>query len=843
MRMRAILGVALLLAPGALCAPAEAQQMTVGGTANIALPPRQLTRGKLWQSFINTGAEGARLVEINYGGLYADVAYPGMIIAGGNDYVEHYGGATDWTDFQTDLMTHQGRGHGWYIAAKVDGTPAVSFGDALIKGKEESDDIIAMAFDPTVDLGGRFANLGNEVINPRSGRSMGNWWPGTTIPLDASEPREILNYRIGQYTDASVDNFPEDIILSKWTTKTGITGNKAAYAWNHPDYDDFIIVEWVFENTGDTDGDRMADLPGGGHNLENVYFAFHHRFMTSGAGTSRSSYVAYYWDWGPLDGCVSIFGANVDNGQDDKIKYTESPNYDGPTDARGLKLTYQYDWDNFCYTGSFADDVGDPFRVGNRSRSVSPPAITQDGDLLSPAWIGWTEIDVDPTDGFIGDNEVYVAPDVVQQPFAHNLFHFQYRQQNVQVHSDLRGEEPNPTEMSDETMYQMLTRSPDPSYFEPLNSHAAATTRPTRASGDPNLGVPLLPLPDNPTGPMPYVPDPEWEWVGRNGVAAAYTPMDTYGPYDMAPGDKVKLVFAYVAGAPVTENVRKWQRAGDNSELRKEENGAAWANLVNHVKRAKEAYALGYDLPNQPPDVDVKLESSTNAQVLATWKGDLEKSNNPDAGQPDVAGYRVYRAETIPDEWVLAGDVKANGSATYEFEDPQSLAGFRYYYSVRSYQGSANTGFVSRVTGQTVAGGVSAYESGAGDPSTFYLAPTGMTPFSPAQVASTEADRLEKDILIVPNPYIEDGLHTYEASTKIRILNIPRRCKIRIYNFAGDLVAEVDHDSATEGEAAYFQLNRTATSPLIFGTYLVAVESLMPESRGQVKRGAFVVIR
>jgi hypothetical protein len=503
-------------------------------------------------------------------------------------------------------------------------------------------------------------------------------------------------------------------------------------------------------------------------------------------------------------------------------------------------MTYAYDWNNWCWTGSYADDVGDPWRGGNRPSSVAPPTLTVDGDLLSPAWIGWAEIDVDPTDGFVGDNAKYEAPKVAQQPFAHNMFWFQGRQSSIAQLGDLVGDEPDPTKMSDDTLYQMITRSPATSYF---NSDRLA--RPSRGSGDPNKGVPLLPLSDNPTGPMPYVPNPDWEWKNRPGIAAAYTVMDAYGPYDLAPGQKVKFVFAYVAGAPVEDNVREFQRKKDSSELKKEENGAAFANLVKHLKKAQEAYALGYDLPNQPPDVDVTVASSENARVKLTWSDAADKSINPDTGKPDVAGYHIYQAATLPDQWKQVADIKVGSAAsgTYSLEDQGSLAGFQYFYSVRAYQGSANAGFKSRVTGKGVDGGVSAYESGVGDPSTFYYPPTGETPFSPVQAASAAADRLEKNLLIVPNPYFDDRLHGYEGTPKIRILNVPRRCKIRIYTVAGDLVGQMDFDSATEGEAAYFQLNKTATTPLTFGIYLVTVESLMPESLGKVKRASFVVIR
>ncbi len=832
-----------LLIAGVFWIPAEGQRATFTNAAGESLTPRHLARGTLWHSFLSTGAEGARPVEGNYAGLYLDLAYPGFALiswggGGTNDFSSYYGDQRSAGSMHVDLTSHNGRGHGWWIATKVNGQAEVSWADPLIAAMEESEDVVAMAVDPGVDFKGRYAGLGNDVVSPNSGRSMANWWPGTGVELDALEPREILNYRIGQYNDVSTDNYPEDIVLSKWTTGLGITGEKAAFAWNHPDYDDFVITEWVFENTGDTDGDRAADLPGGGHNLTNVYFSFHHRFMTSSPGVSRTSYRAYYSDYGTGDGCSSNFGP-LDNSQDDKIKYTEAPNYDGPASARGLRLTYQYDWNNFCLTGPLADDIGDPYRSEHRCAQCTFPSLIGVGDLTSPAWIGKAPIDVDPTDGFVGDPEVYEAPKVAEQPFAYNFFHFLYRYPSSA--SDAVGfltDEPNPNEMNHETLYQMLVSTPEPSYFDqPL------LERPSRGSGNPNLGVPLLPVPDVPVGPMPYMPIPTWEWEGRHGIAAAYTPMETYGPYDLAPGQKVKFVFAYVAAAPVTENFRAFQKSGDSSELKKEENGAAFTNLLNHLNKAKEAYALGYDLPNQPPDVDAMVTSSENARNLITWSGDPEKSINPDTGQSDVAGYRVYQSETQPGIWKLIEDVSATGAQDYAYEDTESLAGFQYYYAVRSYQGSGNTGFVSRVTGATVEGGVRAYESGIGDVSTYYLPPSGSAPDSPVQVPTASADRLEKDILIVPNPFIPLAPHTYEGSTKIRILNVPRKAKIRIFSVAGDLVGEVDHDSQTEGEAAFFQFNRTHITQLTFGVYFVTVESLLPGTEGQVKGAKLVIIR
>ena len=123
-------------------------------------------------------------------------------------------------------------------------------------------------------------DLGVETRSALTGNTTANYWPGAPA-LVADEPIEIHNYDYGRYIPN--DNEAEEIIISKWTTERGLTITRKARAWSYPDYDDFIILEVVIENTGDNNGDGIPD---GGLPVDHkdVYFAFVNNLAPSWAG-------------------------------------------------------------------------------------------------------------------------------------------------------------------------------------------------------------------------------------------------------------------------------------------------------------------------------------------------------------------------------------------------------------------------------------------------------------------------------------------------------------------------------------------------------------------------------
>ncbi len=121
-----------------------------------------------------------------------------------------------------------------------------------------------------------------------------------------------------------------------------------------------------------------------------------------------------------------------------------------------------------------------------------------------------------------------------------------------------------------------------------------------------------------------------------------------------------------------------------------------------------------------------------------------------------------------------------------------------------------------------------------------------------------------KNIYVVPNPYIgrsqfdgrRDGDSKGDKSRRLWFVNLPKRCTIRIYTLAGDLVKEIDHDgahntdiltiskAATTGISAdgmhewdLLSKHRQIIAP---GVYLYSVEN---KADKKIKVGKFVIIK
>jgi len=71
-----------------------------------------------------------------------------------------------------------------------------------------------------------------------------------SYPVDL---QRIENYPVLSNGELNPDYNPdeaEEIIISKWDTPLGITLTRTSRSWSYPDYDDFIIYDYEFENTG-----------------------------------------------------------------------------------------------------------------------------------------------------------------------------------------------------------------------------------------------------------------------------------------------------------------------------------------------------------------------------------------------------------------------------------------------------------------------------------------------------------------------------------------------------------------------------------------------------------------
>ena len=491
------------------------------------------------------------------------------------------------------------------------------------------------------------------------------------------------------------------------------------------------------------------------------------------------------------------------------FQFTDAPNYDGPAEYVGLKLSYQFDGDS---PTDRANDIGEPESPTSTDLLRQPGGLSP-GQLLAYQYVG-------------------MAPLAYQDAGVSHLFSSKDQGRFVNP----VGDQPASTRWWEaRNLRQLDTDAPSIDTHSDQEMHAVLTAQ----------------VEDNPGG------------VG------AWINAQTYGPYTMAPGEKAKIVVAYVAGTGANsmprEDLREYSvdietfaRADiplpQEERLRRLQNGEK--ALVNHLRAAQFAYDNGYDLPDYPPDLGFALGFNLEGQPELSWSDRIERSPNPDYGgseAQDIAGYRVFRStwqEFGP--WELIADIPAGldgqswsyQSGEYKFLDLEAQPGFRYFYNVRAYAQphtswsngiSTLADLPEEVQNHFQVG----LEGGYASP----LQRSNLVT-SPIVVPIPGATDLTR-VKIVPNPFsLSTSGYNYSATLKIRFVNIPVKCKIRIYNFAGELVGAVNHDDPTSGEASWFQKERNLASLRVAtGIYFYVLESQTPETMGQMTRGTFYIIR
>jgi hypothetical protein len=196
----------------------------------------------------------------------------------------------------------------------------------------KSDDIRHMMYDPSKGPeSGLGAKTQWEQGRGASFTPASNWWPGALVP-NSGPPRKIWNFSPGKYI--ANDTFPEETVISRWTNAQGITTTRKVHAWSYQDFDDFLIVEFEFENTGDTKGTGVADLPP--KTVEDMYVTLLSTWNVSQMGSQLTTSGAFW-------------NLTLDRYRDDWFKYTEAGNYVkggpggpifiDPSEAKGLKLS------------------------------------------------------------------------------------------------------------------------------------------------------------------------------------------------------------------------------------------------------------------------------------------------------------------------------------------------------------------------------------------------------------------------------------------------------------------------------------------------------------------------
>jgi len=178
------------------------------------------------------------------------------------------------------------------------------------------------------------------------------------------------------------------------------------------------------------------------------------------------------------------------------------------------------------------------------------------------------------------------------------------------------------------------------------------------------------------------------------------------GPYDLAPGDSVRIVLAEcissISRTKALEVAHNWFKnntaefdypagyTGPRNDRNDYKN--AWVfsgkdSLFQTFNRAITAYSNNYSIQQPPPPPDNFEVNSGGDRIRLSWSNTAET-------YPNFDGYRVFRAEGRNDTvftQIFECRKSKGQTVVNSFDDKNALRGFNYYYYVQSIDnGSTN---------------------------------------------------------------------------------------------------------------------------------------------------------
>lgn len=615
----------------------------------------------------------------------------------------------------------------------------------------------------------------------------------------------------------------EEIIIAKWDTPIGVTVTRTSRAWSFPDYDDFIIFEYEFENTG-----NRLPTTASYDTLYEMTVAFGYSHCPSMVAYQRQygrwNYDDYKWEdtYGRFDLKRWLWYGHNRNGKPDPVYFEQ-----------------------WARTGEHGGGLTAPAAVGFLT-------LYYDHDHLAKfREVPKTEFFVDRSDGindhrYVWDktlpNSPAPADDArMKQPYL-------TRVENTAMKNPGRG---------DDWLNGKVSRKTGPFIPGRLNSKGQLYQDLDRIT--------------------PY-------WIGRSKmvVAQAYTQACAkvlgFGPYVLPPGEKLRFTIAEVAGygpglasdsvywdfgggtgdypnelGPYFHPVPSWYDTLYYPFLNKIE-GLGMGNTylqkyplppyVNSdvismrqvADRAIQMYKGGpvvkYDtlqyepldsppsgvyaplsIPCPSPVIWVRGEGAVLSKI--EWGPQVESITKSTPGfhllRAPLHHYEVIRGVepigpwTVLDSMITPGDARFFNAESnmYEFIDNTANLNTTYYYAVVAVDSLGLKG--------------------------------GLTNLKKHNAQYTAVTKLGK-VYVAPNPFVVKSGYL-DDSDKIGIYGLPEKATIKIYSYSGQLVETLEHDAPLYS-TAWLQLSRNSQW-IASGIYYFTVED---KTTGDKVWGKFVII-
>ncbi|MBN2029921.1 hypothetical protein JW824_06705, partial [bacterium] len=306
------------------------------------------------------------------------------------------------------------------------------------------------------------------------------------------------------------------------------------------------------------------------------------------------------------------------------------------------------------------------------------------------------------------------------------------------------------------------------------------------------------------------------------GTTGSTSMAQGFGPYDLAPGDSIRIVYAFGANGLSWPEAR---RIGENwfayysgsgtpnlilpdESTTEDENiyTKSWVatsedSIMRTLQNARANFESGYSMPQPPPAPESFTVQSGGDRILLTWADNA-------TSHPYFDGYVIYRSEGSVKqiETVYKKIFECNASnVVHTFDDVTASRGFDYYYYIQSKDdGSQND-----------------VEPGRPLYSSLFLTLTSI----PANLLRPAGLKIE-EVRVVPNPYDIRARSLQFGDDfqydRIAFYELPGICKLKIFTERGDLIWEKDH---TDGSGDELWDGMTSSGQIIVsGIYILYVE-------------------
>jgi len=583
---------------------------------------------------------------------------------------------------------------------------------------------------------------------------------------------------------------PEEINYCEFPTATGISVKMRSMAWSYPDYDDFIIYDYTFVNTGEMVIPSLGQVKHYEQSFDSVFVSFH-----SGIQVSTKGHLNFHYNPDFMKSAAPAGGFGGWKQLENGGTYTdyfavENENEDG----KGL-LFYSYD-----YNGGREPHPNDTYQKQPNWETRLKYDPTYDNiELQDPACFGFVFLYRTPTDENPGADPFDADPDYFNI-YSDEGDQFQGKSLDMNEYFSIDN-------LGEKRMFEFLTHTNIPeenngdmycfytATFGPYSMAPGDSVRLILAevAGSLDLHQVILGDPDH------WFPDSSIADIRRNAQAARNAVKWGFG----ATGNPFEIVADVPESPP-----------------------APWC------------YASNASAGSDTAIIAVQWDKLAETTVITDGSGNVFYD-----GSTDLDGYRIYRGKDDRGIWSLLIDIPIDQVSqywndemgAYQYLDKDLQFGFESRYYVQAYNTNPNT--------WTSANGtvVDNLKELVSDDYNM----THLIGARPGPVSIEEG----WDAFVAPNPFVEgDPQRSFDDPTpyKIEFRNLPEQAVIKIFTVSGDLVKTIEHGPDEYGNLyGSVAWDQRSDSGLMVapGMYIYAIESKTERTMGKRTVGKLMIIR